>query len=75
MTQRANHLTIRDAATGEVLDQPYVGSCAMMTRDYEGRVRDLETCEGVRQWLRHLPAAERNAQLDRRITVRDEYRY
>lgn len=75
--QPANCLTIRDAVTGEILGMPRVGSRSVMWQDRTGTVkaladylRDMQETGVAWDWFRLTGEAA-----ERRIAIRDEYRY
>ena len=75
-----NQLTIRDAATREVIGTPHVGGEAVLWQDCTATLRSLRDTV-LQDWISaHVQriAEARGSQddfLDRLVTVQDEYRY
>lgn len=84
--QPAGCLTIRDAATREILATPKIGSRSVMINDMRGTLRDLRDT-AIQGWVHdELERIAREggkeggkeackAFLDREVIVADEYRY
>jgi hypothetical protein len=78
--QAADSLTVRDAATREIIATPHVGSRAVMIGDMSGTIRSLRGT-ALGQWIGY--EEERIAEaggdvaafLGREVIVADEYRY